>query len=197
MAQSVIAVAMVFVLCGTPRALDRFIPHYSAHEEQGKIRGLILNILRLTSLLGAVVVIAILALSRTLAMSTFCNPQLLPVLRLMVISVPALAWIEIVSMSFAGFKELRYRVYTHQLSLPVLKTALALAVLSLGYGLLGWIYAYLAALFLTSALAWWFFRSRIWSTVGRVPTAAIDLKGIVSYCWPLSVNNLVVMLSGH
>ena len=40
-AQSVIAVAMVFVLCGTPRALDRFIPHYSAHEEQGKIRGLI------------------------------------------------------------------------------------------------------------------------------------------------------------
>ena len=27
--------------------------------------------------------------------------------------------------------------------------------------------------------------------------AAIDLKGIVSYCWPLSVNNLVVMLSGH
>jgi O-antigen/teichoic acid export membrane protein len=112
-AQSVIAVAMVFVLCGTPRALDRFIPHHSAHEEQGKIRGLILNILRLTSLLGAVVVIAILALSRTLAMSTFCNPQLLPVLRLMVISVPALAWIEIVSMSFAGFKELRYRVYTH------------------------------------------------------------------------------------
>lgn len=63
--------------------------------------------------------------------------------------------------------------------------------------MLGWIYAYLAALFLTSALAWWFFRSRIWSTVGRVPTAAIDLKGIVSYCWPLSVNNLVVMLSGH
>ncbi len=196
-AQSVIAIAMVFALCGTPRALDRFIPQYSAHEEQGKIRALILNVLRLASLLGVVVVIAILALSRTLALSTFGNPQLLPVLRLMVISVPALAWIEIVSMSFAGFKELRYRVYTHQLSLPILKIVLALAVLSLGYGLLGWIWAYLAALFLTSALAWWFFRYRIWSTVGRVPTAAIDLKGVVSYCWPLSVNNLVVMLSGH
>ena len=197
LAQSVIAVAMVFVLCGTPRALDRFIPHYNAVDEQGKIRGLILGILRIASMLGVVVAIALLVLSRTLATSTFGNPQLLPVLRLMVISIPALAWIEIVATSFAGFRELRYRVYTHQLSLPILKIALALAVLSLGYGLLGWIWAYLAALFLTSALAWWFFRSRIWNTVGRTPSAPVDLKGIVSYCWPLSVNNLVLMLSGH
>ncbi len=196
-AQSVIAVAMVFVLCGMPRALDRFIPHYGARDEQGKIKGLILNVLRLASLLGVGVVVTLLALSRTLAMSTFGNPQLLPVLRLMVISIPALAWIDIVATSFAGFRELRYRVYTHQLSLPILKTALALAVLSLGYGLFGWIWAYLASLLLTSVLAWWFFRSRIWSTVGRTPTVPIDLRGIVSYCWPLSVNSLVVMLSGH
>jgi stage V sporulation protein B len=196
-AQSVMAVAMVFVLFGTPRALDRFIPQYLVNGELGKVRGLILGIVRLALVFSVAVAIVLIAASRFLTASVFHNVRLLPVLRLMVISLPALAWIEIVATSFAGFGELRYRVYTHQLSLPLSKIGLALPVLSLGLGLLGWVWAYLLSLVFTSALAWWFFRRRIWGRIGNAVNEPADFSGVVSYCWPLSVNNLVMMLSGH
>ncbi len=197
LAQSVIAISLVFVLCGTPRALDRFIPQYNARNEHGRTKGLLESILRLSLWLGVAVAIGLLALSGPLASSVFANPGLQPVLRLMVISIPALAWIELVASSFVGFKELRYRVYTHQLALPVLKITFALSIFSLGYGLTGWIWAYLASLLVTSMLAWSFFRRRIWIPLRRTPAVAVDLREVVSYSWPLSVNNLVFMLSGH
>jgi O-antigen/teichoic acid export membrane protein len=196
-AQSVVAVSLIFVLCGTPGALDRFIPYYNARNEGGKVRGLLAGTLRLTSWLGLAVVLALLALSRTLSTAVFENDGLLPVLRMMAFSVPALAWIDLVASSFAGFKELRYRVYTHQLALPLLKIAFALPILALGFGLLGWVWAYLASLLAGSLLAWAFFRRHIWASLRRTPPSAVDFKGVVSYSWPLSINQLVLMLSGH
>lgn len=197
LAQSIIAVSLVFVLWGTPRALDRFIPHFLVRNEPGRVRELLSRILGLVSWLALAVTVALIALSRTLAMDIFDSPDLIPILRLMALSVPALAWIDLVASSFAGFKELRYRVYTHQLALPLLKISIAAVVLWLGYGLCGWVWAYLGALVVTSLLALWFFRRRIWSSVGVVPRAAVDLRRVVSYCWPLSVNNLVIMLYGN
>lgn len=196
-AQSVIAVSLVFALCGTPGALDRFIPYYNARHEGGKVKGLLVGTLKLTSWLGVVVMLALLALSHSLSSTVFDNAGLLPVLRLMVLSVPALAWIDLVASSFAGFKELRYRVYIQQLALPLLKMVFALLILSLGYGLFGWVWAYLASLLASSLLAWFFFRRRIWVSLRQTPVASVDFRGVVSYCWPLSINSLVLMLSGH
>lgn len=196
-AQSVIAVATVVALCGTPMALDRFIPRYVARNDDGSIRSLLVGVLKLVSWTVLVVAGVLLVFSRFLALRLFDDPDLARVLSMMVISIPALAWIELVVMAFTGHKELRYRVYLHQLALPIFKVVFAVAVLSLGFGLVGWVWAYIAALVAASLLAAHFFRTRMWAKLRDVPATRVDLREVVSYAWPLSVNGLVFLMSGH
>jgi len=48
LAQTIINVSLVFVLFGTPRALDRYIPIFADQDEPGKIKTLIYDVLRIT-----------------------------------------------------------------------------------------------------------------------------------------------------
>ncbi len=196
-AQSVIAVATVVALCGTPMALDRFIPHYATRNDDKSIKSLLIGVLKLVSWTVLVVAGVLLVLSRLFALKLFDDPDLAGVLPVMALSIPALAWIELVVMAFAGYKELRYRVYLHQLALPIFKLVFAVAVLSLGFGLEGWVWAYIASLVAASLLAVRFFRTRIWAKLRNVPATRIDLREVISYAWPLSVNGLVFLMSGH
>lgn len=195
--QSVIAVALIFVLLGTPRALDRFIPHYVALGEPGRAGALIRGVLRITSGAAAVMVIVLWLSAGWLSRSVFHLPALSQVLRLMLLTVPLLAWIELVCFSFVGFKELRYGVYVQQLAIPLLKIGLAAVVFSLGFGLKGWVLAYVMALFLAGIFALGLFRRHIGRRLLGEKALAIDLKSVVSYSWPLSINNLLLMVSAN
>lgn len=195
--QSVLAIALIFVLIGTPRALDRFIPYYLAGGRHGVIRSLIRSVIAMSAATSAAVMLVLIGGAGWLSDAVFKTSELTWVLRLMVLAVPMLAWIELVSASFAGFKELRYRVYTHQLSLPILKVGFAVLLLSLGYGLAGWLWAYLASLVVTSAYALWLFRRHIISRLRGSNGETADLRHVLSYSWPLSISNLVVVFAAN
>jgi O-antigen/teichoic acid export membrane protein len=197
LAQSIVGVFLIFGLCGTPRALDRFIPYYSALGETGKVKGLIRDVMRMTTLLEAVVAVLLLALAGWLATAVFDNPGMTVVLRLMVLSIPTLGFIELVGYAFVGYKDVRYRVYTYQIAVPAFKLAMAAVCLSLGYGLIGWVWAYIVSLFLASMLALSFFRRRIGQALRGTAPRRIDLREVMSYSWPLSINSLVLMFSGQ
>ncbi len=195
--QSVLAVALIVVLLGTPRALDRFIPYYMAAREYGRVRSVIRFVILLAAAISAVVMLSLAAGAGWFSRDIFKTEGLAPVLRLMLFAVPMLAWIEIVSASFTGFKELRYRVYTHQIALPTLKLGIALALFSLGYGLGGWLWAYLVSLVVTGGYALWLFWKHIASRLRGVAPGAINLREIVSYSWPLSVSNFMVVFAAN
>lgn|GEM_PF-2011167 len=197
LAQAIINVSLIFVLFGTPKALDRFIPFYNAAGEQGKTKTLIYGILKIVLLLCMVVGLGLFTISRFLSHFLFKNPNLIPILKVMVLSVPMLAIVQVVSYIFIGYKEVRYRVYIQQLTLPLLKIILGIAVFALGYSLLGWTWIYIFSLAGASSLALWFFRKHISSTLSQVAKKSISFSEIVSYSWPLSINSIILIFLGQ
>jgi len=197
LAQSVIAVSLIFVLLGVPKGLERFIPYLIASGERARVMHLLRSVLVVS---GAAAVLVLLVLgfgAPWLAGTVFESPELEHVLRLMLFALPLLGWIEIVAASFVGLKELRYRVIIQQLALPVIKMVLAVVALSLGLGLTGWIGAYVISLAVASVMAFFLFRAHFLPKF-RVPEQKTsDLKGVLSYCWPLSINNFVVVFSAN
>lgn len=195
LSQSILSIALIVVLLGTPRALDRFIPYYSARQRYDLVRSLIRLVVIMAGVISAAVMLSLVVGAGWLSRAVFKTSALAPVLRLMVLAVPMLAWIEIVAASFTGFKELRYRVYTHQLALPILKLGFALTLFSLGFGLTGWIWAYVFSLVVTGGYALWLFRRHIALKLRGVDRTAVNIKEIISYSWPLSINNFVVVFA--
>jgi len=195
--QSVLAIAMIFVLLGTPRGLERFIPYLSAGGRSSSVVHLIRSV-TLTAGAAAVIVMGALALGAGwLANDVFDAPGFAPVLRVMLLAIPMLAWIELVSSSFVGIKELRYRVYVQQLALPLVKLALALTALSLGLGVMGWVSAYVVSFLVAALLALVFFRARLLPEFRGDERQRSNLKEVLSYCWPLSVNSFVVVFAAN
>jgi len=197
LAQSAVAVAIIFVLLGTPRALNRFVPYYLAQGSPGKAKAAIVGVVGLTSTLALVMAVLVAFLASRLAETVFRSPELAPVLRRMAFSIPLLGLAEVVTYAFAGLKELRYRVYTHQIAMPALKTSLALVAFSLGGGLIGWVHAYLAALVLVAALAGGLLVKRLWTRFRGVRTGRPPVREIMSYSWPLTIQNLVLVTASQ
>jgi len=194
LAQSIINVSLIFVLFGTPKALDRFIPFYNATGEQGKTKTLIYRILKITLILSVIIGLVLFVGSKFLAHSIFKNSQLSLVLKVAVLSMPMLVFIQLVSSAFIGFKELRYRVYIQRLALPLLKIVLAIVVFALGYGLLCWTWMYVLSLVGASILALWFFKKHISSALSKVGKIPISFSGVVSYSWPLSMGSIMLII---
>lgn len=194
LAKSVINISLIFVLFGTPKALDRFIPFYNAVGEFGKTKKLIRNILTITLILSIIVGIILFFSSNILSNRIFKNSDLSYVLKIMVLSIPLLTFISIVSWSFIGFKELRYRIYLEKLSLPILKIIFATLILFLGFGLLEWTWMYLLILFSVALLALVFFKKKIISPISEVQEQSISFKRIFDYSWPLSINTIILLL---
>lgn len=196
-AQSIISVAMIFVLLGTPKALDRFIPFYNARGDLGKTKTLIYGILKMALTLSVVLGLIMATISGFLAHSLFKNSQLSLVLKIMVVSMPLFVLIQLISFAFIGFKELRYRIYIQQLALPSLKLLLAALVFILGYGLWGWVWAYNISLLCASLFALWFFKRRISPILSKVRKIPISFREIVSYSWPLSIYHVILIFFGQ
>ncbi len=195
--QSVLAIAMIFVLLGTPRGLERFIPYLTAAGRKASVPHLLRSVFTVTAAAAAVVMVLLALGAGWLARDVFKAPGFAPVLRLMLLAVPMLGLIELVSASFVGIKELRYRVYVQQLALPSLKIGLALAALSLGFGIMGWVSAYVVSLFFAAVLAFVFFRGRLLREFRSHRVERSDIKQVMSFCWPLSVNNFVVVFAAN
>ncbi len=197
LAQSITSLSLLFVLVGTPKTLERFIPFYNAAGEIGKAKTLVNRVLRNAVLVSLIVASGLFLLSGPASRTIFKDPALAPVLRIMVLAVPTLATIELVSAVFAGFKELRYAVYVQQLAVPTLRIALAIAAFLAGYRLLGWTWMYVASLAAGAALALWFFRKHVTRRLSGIPGTRVSLREILCFSWPLSIQGVVVICVGQ
>lgn len=197
LAQSAVSVAIIFVLLGTPRALNRFLPYYIAEGAPDKAKAVLTGVIGLTTLLALGMFGLLASLSGWLAVAVFRNPELAPILRRMSLSIPLLAFAEVVTYAFAGLKELRYRVYTHQIAMPALKTGLALLAFSVGGGLIAWVHAYLGALFLVACFAGGLLAKHLVSRFRSVRAARPPVREIVAYSWPLTIQQLVLVLASQ
>jgi stage V sporulation protein B len=194
--QTVVNLSMVLVLFGTPKALDRFIPQYQALGESGKVRTLIIRVLRWVAL-ASLIVMALLFFSSSLLATWFSEPGFTYVLRVLLLALPATALVREVSSVFVGYKELRYRVCFEVVFIPFLKLLLGSIVLLAGFGLMGWVWVFSCATVGGAIVALSTFYRKVWKPIQAYPPQAINSRDVLSYAWPLSLSSVLLLVTGQ
>lgn len=197
LAESIVNFSLIFVLLGMHKALDRFIPFFNASGEFGKSKTLISTIFKITLFLSLIIGVIFFFSSGIIANYFFKEPKLSLVLKIVVLSIPLLTFLQIISFTFIGYKELRYQVYIQQIARNILKVFLGIIIFFMGYRLIGWSWMYVMSLLGASLLAYYFFKNRISISLTKVEKIPISFKEIISYSWPLSINSIILLFLGQ
>jgi len=195
--QAVVNLALIFVLFGTHRALDRFIPFYQSAGEPGKTKALITRLFSLALFLSLLVSTIVFFCSDFIALIIFKKPGLPGVMEIIVLSIPLLAFIQLVVYTFIGYKELRYSIYIQQFATPLLYIITGSVVFAAGYSLLGWTWMYILSLGGAASLGAIFFHRHIGHPLKKVKKASISFSKILNYSWPLSINSIMLLFMGQ
>jgi len=199
LAQSLINITLIFALLGLHRALDRFIPFYNTEGSvgKGKIKALLRWIFRFSLLSSLLIGVVLYWSAGYLSTSLFHKPDLTNIIRIVVITIPLLALINIVIYAFIGYKELRYNIYLKQIIEPGLRIISAFLVAIWGLGVLQWSWMYVVTLVI-SALAGIVFLSRnLMRSLEGAEIVEISFKEIISYSWPISIASILTLLIGQ
>jgi O-antigen/teichoic acid export membrane protein len=195
--QSIINTLLVFVMLGTPRLIDRYVPFFNSRGEEGSAKTLIYGVFRIVLIIALFMGLLVYLLSDHVGKSVFSNLQLSHVLAIISTSIPLLAFIQLVSFTFVGFKELRYQGYVEYITYPLLMLSFATIALLGGYGLITWTWMYVFSLFGASCLSCWFLKKHVLGFFKRFSRKAISVKEMISFSWPLSLHTILLIILGQ
>ena len=144
---------------GLPQAAVRFVAAYSATEQWQRLHGFLRRAFGLLGIGNVVLAAAMLAIGPWLARSLYHAPALVPYLHLFAVMLVLGAFTNFLGQVLAGYKDVALRtVITNFIGSP-LNIVFGIVLLSLGFGLRGYLLAQVASavlvLMLLLAAAWW------------------------------------------
>ena len=187
---AVISFAGVFTLLGLPSGVTRYIPYFRSQKEEAKIKGVLIFSLEIVALTSFILGGILFLLSPQIAELVFHNQEFKTLLRVFAISIPFASLTSILSSSYVGFKEIKYRVYTDRIILNLLKLGLIILVGVLGYGVLGLAFAYTLATVLTFFVAFYYLEKKIFSLRSSIYPEYIK-RELLSFSVPLMAGSFV------
>ncbi|WP_207588461.1 oligosaccharide flippase family protein [Halomontanus rarus] len=195
LATSIILFMQVFGNLGLPLAIDYFVPQYLEDGQEGKAKGVIVQVTSTVLVTSSLVAIA-LATSASRASDFFDEPSLGIALLLLSITIPMLAIYNVLLTSYYSIKKLQYRVVMRDLVRPVVRFSITLGLLLAGFGLLGLIGGYIIGLFVAITVGALVFVYKAWSLL-TADTEFVPAWPLLTYSVPLAMTSVVFVLMGH
>lgn len=174
----------VIALAGLDTAVLRFVPAMRAQTDAAGIGGIIRAALVLSSGLGVIFATVLLLSSDMLATQFLHHPDATTVLQLFALSIPLFVVSTVAIAVLQAFGEVRWRTLVKYLCEPVVKFAVTMGFIWVGWGLTSAIVALPVALLLTVVLALFPLR-HFWLKV-KVPFFSNKYySGVITYSLPL------------
>ncbi len=195
LATSVILFMQVFANLGLPLAIDYFVPQYLDDGENGKAKGVIVQVTATVLVTSSLVALA-LAVSTGWIGDFFQEPSMQVALLLLSVTIPMLAVYNVLLTSFYSIKKLQYRVIMRDLVRPIVRFSITAGLLLAGFGLLGLVAGYVIGLFVAITVGAMVFTYKAWDLL----TAELELVApgpLVTYSLPLAMTSVVFVLMGH
>jgi O-antigen/teichoic acid export membrane protein len=143
---------------GLPQAAVRFVAAYSATEQWEHLHAFLRRAVEFLGIANVVLAAAMLAIAPWLARSLYHSPNLVPYLPLFVIILMLGAFTTLLGQVLAGYKDVARRTVTTNFIGSPLNIVFGIVLLSLGFGLRGYLLAQIASagivLLLLAATVW-------------------------------------------
>lgn len=195
LATSIVLFMQVFGNLGLPLAIDYFVPQYLDDGEQGRAKGVIVQVTA-TVLVTSTIVAGALAYGAA-AISTFLGePSLRIALLALSVTIPMLAIYNVLLTSYYSIKKLQYRVVMRDLVRPTVRFSVTLGLLLAGFGLFGLLGGYIVGLLVAIAVGTAVFLYKAWSVL-TAGTEFVPARPLVTYSVPLAMTSVVFVLMGQ
>jgi O-antigen/teichoic acid export membrane protein len=180
-----LTMAAVLAAIGLPSGVTRYVSFYKGKEEKGKIKGTIISAIKMNLPISVIFALLLFFGADWISVHIFHDANLTPVLRIFSIAVPFLVLAQNLLSATVGFQEMRYQVYTQQIFQEVFKLACIVALVALGFGVIGAAWGWAVAIILMPFLAFYFLQKKVFPIFNsRIKAISTD-RELFSFSWPL------------
>jgi O-antigen/teichoic acid export membrane protein len=194
LALTIINLAAVFSSLGLESGVVRFVSLYNGIGDRERVKGTIVQSLVLSFLLGALTAALLYFAGAPLLARLFDKPEIGPIIKLLVLSLPFLSLLAIAVASTQGFQLMRYTVYGRDLFWPLSNLLLVFVLMAVGYELGAVTAAYVASTVLAAGLSLDYVRRVFPEMTGT--SAVYETKRLLRFSIPLILSvllNFVIM----
>lgn len=186
---TLLTLATAIALLGLDEGVKRYIAYYVGAGEPERVRGTIASTAILAGASGLVIGTAGFLLAGVVSRNIFHHDGLAPYLRFFALVLPFNVLNFVVLRSFVGFKRVDLRVWTHNIGASLLKLAVTVVLVMLGFQLWGAVVGYAVGVGACLVAATWLLHRNFFPLV-RSPVRTTYLFG------PLLLFSLPLLFSG-
>ncbi|NJD60871.1 MAG: hypothetical protein FIA98_15870, partial [Anaerolineae bacterium] len=182
--------AGTIALLGLGAGLARFIPIAINKKDDAQIWGLIQVGIAIPGSVGLALALLVFLCADLISFRLYNQPALAPVLRLASWAIPLFALINVLEAITQGFKRMEYKVYSEDITLPVLKLLLTVVLVVAGLGVMGATAGYVVPL-AVSVVMLLVFVNHLFPLKRAWKTAKYNVKDLFRFSLPVYLSHLV------
>ena len=183
-------------LVGLPAGIQRYVSFYKGKGDKGRIKGTILGALKISVPMSLIVGTIFFFYADWISINFFHSPELTPILKIFAIAIPFLVLTDNAIYATIGFQNVKYRVYVVDLFQNIFKLLAIVALLVLGFGVMGAAWGWVLTIVLTPFLAFYFLEKRVFPIFNTKVKAIFIDRELFTFSWPLIFTTVAGMVMG-
>jgi len=156
LASTILRIVGVFSVLGLDWGLIRFISLYQGRGDRARVKGVIIFSTKVAGLISLFFFSLLFLTSNFISIQIFHNPDLSPVLQILLISLPFTTLMTVWLGGIQGFQLIKYRVYVEKLFQPLSRLLFLILLFILGMKLFGVLIASLLSAIIGFIFAFWY-----------------------------------------
>ena len=194
---SVIMIASILPVFGLGPGLVQFIPFNITLGRQDKVIGGIDFSFKFCLAVGALVSLVVFFLSKWIAIEIFHDANLEVVIKILCISLTFTAFYRLAQGLPAGFRQPKYKLYNEFIIMKLLRIAVFLIAIFVGYKLLGALAAYIVAKLSASVGYLFIYYRRFYPSLNCKHKDRSAKRDLLSLSWPLFLTGFTALFISH
>jgi len=175
---------------GFNNTIIRYVSYYTGKGEDAKAKGTILFGFKILLILSLMVLVISFFISPLISESIFERPELTPLLKIILLSLPFAVIAGIFYSSLNGLKLIKYQVLAANILNPLIFFLLIIIVFWAGYRLTGLIWIMVAMGVISLALSYYFLNNNYFKHKRNLQPQ-IDKKELVNFAIPVYLNQFL------
>ncbi len=172
---------------GFNNTIIRFVSFYTGKGEEAKAKGTILFALKILSIFSLIVLVVSVLISPIITVNIFERPELTPLLRILLLSLPFAVTAMVLFASLNGLKLIKYQVMANNILNPVIFFILIVTAFWIGFRLTGLIWIMVFMGIASAALSYYFLNSKYFKHNKKLQPE-VDKKELLLFAFPIYLN---------
>lgn len=181
---TVVTIAASLSRLGLDFGILRYVPIYRGIKDTSRIKGTVLEALKLSGITGVIVSVLLFLFSTHISIGIFHNQELSQILKILSFTIPFSALMTLLLVTCQAFYIARYTALVQNFIYPLINIVLASAALFIGWKVLGIAAVYLISTLTAFALAGYFLM-KLFPDLRKGPAGIANRKELLNFSAPM------------